>query len=342
MADSSDIVARKDQHLDLALAQQTRRDPSPFDRIRLEPCALPEIALGEVDLSVRFLGRGLRAPLIISSMTGGPARGEQVNRHLAEAAGELGIALAVGSQRVALEGAGDGGLSPALRRAAPNALLLANLGGAQVAHGYGLDAAQRAVEMIGADGLIIHLNALQEAIQPGGDRDWRGVLAGIERLARNLGAPIVVKEVGFGISGAVARRLEACGVAAIDVAGVGGTDWAAIEGARSGSVQGAALADAFRGWGLPTPAAIRSVRAACPTLPLIGSGGIRNGVDAAKAIALGADMVGQAGGVLDAALHSAEAVVEHFSRVIQQLRIASFCTGARDLAALGHVAVVDA
>ncbi len=340
MPDPVDIALRKDQHLDLAMAQ-TRAPPraSPFDGLRLEPCALPELSLDEVDLSTRFLGRDLAAPLLISSMTGGPARGEQINRNLAEAAGELGIALAVGSQRIALERAGSGGLSGSLRRAAPKALLLANLGAGQLVRGYGVDEARRAVEMIEADGIIIHLNPLQEALQSGGDRDWRGVLAAIGALARGTGLQVVVKEVGFGITGAVARRLAEAGVAAVDVAGAGGTDRAALEGARATTADERTVATAFAGWGLPTPQAVAEVRAACPDLPLIASGGVRNGVDAAKAISLGADLVGQAGGVLNAALTSTEAVVEHFSIVLRQLKIACFSTGAADLQALRRVRV---
>lgn len=343
MADTGDILERKDQHLDLALAQRAAlsSSASPFDRLRLEHCALPELALDEIDLTTRFLGRRLAAPLLISSMTGGPARGGAVNRNLAEAAGALGIGLAVGSQRVALEEAGARGFSQQLRDAAPNILLLANLGAAQLVRGYGVEEARRAVEMIDADGLIVHLNPLQEAIQPGGDRDWRGVLPAIEALVTALDKPVVVKEVGSGISGPVARRLREAGVAAIDVAGAGGTDWAQIEGERSTHAGDRATAAAFQGWGLPTPVAIAEARAACPDLPLVGSGGIRNGVDAAKALRLGADLVGQAGGVLEAALVSAEAVADHFAVMIRQLRTACFCTGAANLAALRQVRLTD-
>ena len=295
-----------------------------------------------MDLSTSFLGRSLAAPMLISSMTGGPSRGEQINRNLAEAAGELGIALAVGSQRIALERAGSGGFSAGLRKAAPRALILANLGAGQLVRGYGVDEARRAVEMIEADGIIIHLNPLQEALQSGGDRDWRGVLAGIGALVEGSGLKVVVKEVGFGITAAVARRLDAVGVAAVDVAGAGGTDWAALEGARAATADERAVAAAFAGWGLPTPQAVAEVRAACPDLPLIASGGVRNGVDAAKAISLGADLVGQAGGVLDAAMTSAEAVVAHFSILLRQLKIACFCTGSADLKALRRVRTMAA
>lgn len=332
--DRTSIVTRKDQHLDLALAQQEQARSNAFDQVRLPHCALPELDLEEIDLSTRFLGRRLGLPFVISSMTGGPARGALINAHLAAAAEALQIPLAVGSQRVALEGAQSGGLDRELRRLAPTTPLWANFGAAQLLQGYGVDQARRALEMIGADALIIHLNPLQEAVQPGGDVQWRGVTAAIETLAGRLGAPVIVKEVGYGISPSVARRLRDAGAAAVDVAGAGGTAWARIEGDRAASEATAETARAFDGWGIPTPEAIAMVRTACPDLPLIGSGGVRNGVDAAKAIALGADLVGQAGPVLAAAMVSAEAVIGHFDVLARQLRIACFATGSADLAGL--------
>jgi isopentenyl-diphosphate delta-isomerase len=335
--DPAAIIRRKDEHLDQALRQAATDRASPFDAIRLEPSALPELAAAEVDVGAEFLGFKLSAPVLISSMTGGPRRGEAINAHLAQAAEALGLALGVGSQRVALEGSGAHGIDAALRRWAPNTLLLANIGGAQLAQPDGVEAARRAVDMIEADGVIIHLNPLQEAVQPAGDTDWRGVLAAIATLSASLGRPVIAKEVGFGLSGTVARRLVEAGVAALDVAGAGGTQWALIEGARSSDPQDLALAQAFAGWGLTTPESIVEVRAACPDIPLIGSGGVRNGVDAAKAIRLGANLVGQAGPVLQAALKSTDAVIEHFQAFARQLRTACFCTGARDLAALRSV-----
>lgn len=341
MTDPKSITQRKDEHLDIALAQRAAaRSSNPFDRLRFEHCALPEAALQEVDLSAPFLGRTFALPFLISSMTGGPARGAQINENLAKAAEALDIPLAVGSQRVAIEGAGAAGINRSLRDSAPRAAIWANLGAAQLVQGYGVDEAERALEMIGGDALIIHLNALQEAVQPGGDRDWRGVLAAIETLAKRLPRPIIVKEVGFGVSGAVARALADAGVAAVDVAGAGGTSWAAIEADRASDAAERAVAEAFADWGLTTPEALRAVRRACPDLPLIGSGGVRNGVDAAKAIRVGADLVGQAGGVLAAALVSPEAVIEHFQIMAQQLRIACFCTGSRDLHGLRHAALL--
>lgn len=351
MGADTDADRRKRDHIDVVLAGQAAGEVVPgsvasrlasgFDALTFVHCALPEISLAEVDISTRFLGKALKAPLLVSSMTGGPAASERINAHLAEAAQALGIALGVGSQRIALEAGGAAGLGADLRKRAPDILLFANLGAAQLGRGYGLDQARRAVEMIGADALILHLNPLQEAIQPGGDQDWRGLLDRIGALAGGLEVPVVVKEVGFGLSADIARRLAAAGVAALDVAGAGGTNWALVEGARGiGATR--ATAAAFADWGIPTARALREARAACPEIPLIASGGIRHGVDAAKALRLGADLVGQAAGVLAAAVTSTEAVVEHFSVMAAQLRIACFVTGARDLAALRHAPLREA
>lgn len=334
----ADAQKRKQDHIDIVLdgARARSRLSAGFDAVRFVHCALPELSLDEVDLSTTFLGRALKAPVLISSMTGGPDLSERINAHLAEAAQELGLALGVGSQRIALERQGAGGLTREVRRRAPDAALYANLGVAQFVKGYGLDVARRAVEMIGADGLILHLNPLQEAIQPEGDRDWRGALDAIAALARGLDVPVIVKEVGFGLSADVARALQGAGVAALDVAGAGGTNWALVEGER-GIGSSKAVADAFADWGIPTAAAVAAARAACPDMPLIASGGVRHGVDMAKAIRLGADLAGQAAGTLQAAIGSTEAVVAHFAILIRQLSVACFATGARDLAALKRV-----
>ena len=332
------LAERKNDHLDVVLDPQRARSrvESGFAALTFEHCALPELRLDEVDIRTMLFGRNLAAPLLISSMTGGAARATQINMNLAEAAQTLGIALAVGSQRIALETDADQGLTRQLRQLAPDVPLLANLGAAQLVAGYGLNEALRAVDMIQADALIIHLNPLQEAVQVGGDRNWHGVLRAIEALVLRLPVPLVAKEVGAGISPSVARRLLDVGVSVIDVAGAGGTSWAAVEAERTQNLQQRAIAQAFAGWGIPSAQAIASVRRACPGAHLIASGGIRDGIDAAKAIRLGADLVGQAAGVLDAALQGPEAVIEHFNVLIEQLRIACFCTGSADLAALAQ------
>lgn len=338
----TDITARKDQHLDVILSGRARHGlDSGFADVRFVHEALPDLDHGKIDLGADFLGRRLKAPLLISSMTGGPARAEAINARLAEAAQQLGIALAVGSQRAALESGGAPGLDMALRLKAPDTPILANIGAAQLTRGFGVDEARRVLDMIAADALIVHLNPLQEACQPEGDRDWWGVGAALEALVKALDAPVVVKETGAGMSAATARRLLAMGVAAVDVAGAGGSNWATVEGERSEGDADKAHAAAFGDWGIPTARSIAEVRAACPKATIIGSGGVRDGVEAAKAIRLGADMVGQAAGVLAAATVSTEAVVEHFQTVIRQMRTVCFCTGSANLTALRKAPLQD-
>ncbi|CAM3879719.1 Isopentenyl-diphosphate delta-isomerase [Pseudomonas reidholzensis] len=330
------LSQRKDDHLDIVLAPAEalqRQDPG-WSQIRFEHCALPELALEQIDLSASLLGIGLRAPLLISSMTGGAERASRINHHLAEAAQALSIAMGVGSQRVSLRTGNDQGLTGELRRLAPDIPLLANLGAAQLREADGLDLARRAVDSLQANALIIHLNPLQEAVQPEGDRDWRGVLERIAALCAALPVPVIIKEVGAGISPTVARRLVEAGVRMIDVAGAGGTSWAAVEAQRARSDVDHKVAMAFADWGIPTAQCLLALRRALPNLPLIASGGIADGIDAAKAIRLGADLVGQAAGVLQAATESTEAVLEHFEIVLRQLRIVCFCTGSRNLAEL--------
>ncbi|MEO1328024.1 MAG: type 2 isopentenyl-diphosphate Delta-isomerase [Pseudomonadota bacterium] len=336
MADDQEILRRKSEHLDVILGGRGafERLETGFDAIRLPHCAAPELNLSEIDLAGDFLGKRLAAPILVSSMTGGPARAAEINRALAEAVEAHGLAMGVGSQRAALEGAGAGGIDRTLRRIAPTAALYANLGAVQLVAGLGPDAAARAVEMIEADALFLHFNPLQEAVQPGGDRDWRGVLAAVERVCAQSSVPVIAKEVGFGISAPAARRLVEAGVAAIDVAGAGGSHWAKVEAARAQDSAEAAIAAAFVDWGLPTTDAVREVRAALPEIPLIASGGLRHGVDAAKAIALGANLAGFAAGVLRSAVDGPEAATRALGTLVEQLRTAAFCVGAPDLRAL--------
>ncbi|RMT84105.1 type 2 isopentenyl-diphosphate Delta-isomerase [Pseudomonas viridiflava] len=332
--DNSDLSRRKDDHLDIVLEQRFEGSGTGFDAIHFEHCALPELNLGDIDLSTRLLGIPLRAPLLISSMTGGAQRSVAINRHLAQAAQHLGIAMGVGSQRVGLRSPNDQGLTRELRRLAPDIALLSNIGAAQLLEVDGPELARRAVDALQANALIIHLNPLQEAVQAEGDRDWRGVLNAIARTVDSVGVPVIVKEVGAGLSVPVARALVEAGVQVLDVAGKGGTSWAAIEGERATRPADRKVAMAFAHWGIPTAMSLINVRQALPHTTLIASGGIRDGIDAAKAIRLGADLVGQAAGVLQEALESESAVIEHFETIIRQLRIACFCTGSRDLAAL--------
>lgn len=332
----SDLSRRKDDHLNIVLDSSAAGHGvgTGFDALQFEHCALPELDLGNIDLRSSLVGKSLRAPLLISSMTGGADRSAAINRHLAEAAQALGIAIGVGSQRVGLRSGNDQGLTRELRHIAPDVPLLGNIGAAQLLEHDGLGLARRSVDMLQADALIIHLNPLQEAVQAEGDRHWQGVLEAIRRTVESVGVPVIVKEVGAGISAPVAVALTRAGVQVIDVAGLGGTSWAAVEAERAVQPADRAVAAAFADWGIPTATSLRMVRQALPDTTVIASGGIRNGVDAAKAICLGADIVGQAAGVLRNATLSTAAVIEHFDIVIRQLRIACFCTGSADLVAL--------
>jgi isopentenyl-diphosphate delta-isomerase len=261
-----------------------------------------------------------------------------INLALAEAAETLGLAMGVGSQRSAIR---DERLAYTyqVRRVAPTIPLLANLGAVQLNYGYGVDECRRAVDMIEADALILHLNALQEAVQPEGNTNFKGLLARIEQVCSRVGVPVIVKEVGNGIGAAVARRLIEAGVWAIDVAGAGGTSWSEVERFRHATPSGARVAGAFAGWGISTTEAIRSVRLALPDIVLIGSGGIRSGVDIAKAIALGADLCGAAQPALAPAVaeRGAAAVIEGLQSYVDELRVAMFCSACGNLAALRQV-----
>ena len=331
---------RKSDHIRVNLEENVRSGlTTGLERLRFEHNALPELDLRAVDTRLTFLGRQLNAPLLISSMTGGTKQARTVNRALAEAAQQTRVAMGVGSVRAAIE---DPSLADtfAVREYAPDVLLFANLGAVQLNYGYGLAETQRAVELIEADALVLHLNALQEALQPEGDVNFSGLLPKIEAICRGLSVPVVAKEVGWGISPSVARRLVGAGVAAIDVAGAGGTSWSQVEMHRSPDEGAAAVAAEFVDWGIPTARAVADLRQAMPELPLIASGGLRGGIDLAKVLALGARIGGMAGPFLRAAVESSETVIELIGRTVRVLRIAMFATGCSDLAALRNAKLV--
>ena len=334
---SDDTEGRKLDHIRIVLDEDVNAKGvgSGFAHLRFRHRALPELDLREIDTSLTFFGKSLQAPLLISSMTGGADGSERINMRLAEAAEALGIAMGVGSQRAAIT-KGSLARTYQVRRVAPTALLLANIGAVQLNYGYGVAQCRRAVEMIEADALILHLNALQEAVQPEGNKNFKGLLAKIAVVCREVGVPVVVKEVGNGIGADDARRLVEAGVSAIDVAGAGGTSWSEVERFRHTAAQGRQVAAVFSGWGIPTAEALVEVRAALPRIILIGSGGVRSGLDVAKAIALGADLAGSAAPHLATAVadDGADAVIEGLQAFIEELRIAMFCTGAANLAAL--------
>ena len=320
---------RKAEHIRLALDQRMQLGHSFFDDYRFEPAALPEIDMEEIDLSTEFLGRRLAAPLLVSCMTGGTETAGRINRNLAAGAERTGIAVGVGSQRKALEDPAKADTFR-VREVAPSVPLLANLGAVQLNYGMGVRECRQAVDMIGADALVLHLNALQEAIQPEGQCNFAGLLPKIGEVVRELGVPVAVKEIGCGISEATARALAGQGVRIVDTAGVGGTSWARIEAERAGDLE---IGELFAGWGLPTPESIRQVRRV-EGMTVIASGGVRNGLDAAKAIALGADLVGMAYPFLAPATESPERVAEKVWRTERELKICMFCLGVKSIAEL--------
>ena len=326
---------RKADHIRINLEEDVdfRQLTTGLDNYRFLHQALPEIELAEVDTSVSFLNKRLEAPLLISSMTGGAERALMINRTLAEAAEMRGIAMGLGSQRTALE-------DPALaytfqvRAVAPTTMVLANLGAVQLNYGYTVDHCRRAVEMIEADALILHFNALQEAVQPEGDTNFRGLLARVEQICKTLPIPVIAKEVGWGFSADTVRRLAEAGVAAIDVAGSGGTSWSQVEMYRAKTEIRRRVAATFVDWGIPTSEAILAARRGAPHLPIIASGGLRNGLDIAKCIALGATLGGMAGPFLKAAVDSLQAVLDEIEIAATELRVAMFGIGVASIAAL--------
>jgi isopentenyl-diphosphate delta-isomerase len=325
-------ASRKADHVRINLEEDVAAKgvESGFDAYRFVHCALPELNLEDVDPSTEVFGRKLAAPLLISCMVGGTARAASLNRLLAQVAQELRVAMGLGSGRILLE-------DPAsletfhVRPVAPDVLLFANLGAVQLNKGYGVDDCRRLVELLGADALVLHLNALQEALQPEGDTCFAGLLGRIEELCRKLDVPVVVKEVGWGIAPDEVRALVDAGVAAVDVAGAGGTSWSEVERHRIAEPWRARVAAAFAGWGIPTADCVRWAVRAAPGARIIASGGVRNGIDLAKAVALGADLVGVAGPFLRAAAEGREAALDLGRELVETLRIAMFAVGARTL-----------
>ena len=326
---------RKADHLRICLEDdvQFNRLTNGLDKYRFDHACLPELNLKEIDLSTKFLGKTLKAPLLISSMTGGTERAKTINSRLAIAAQKHGLAMGVGSQRIAVENP-QVAHTFAMRSLAPDAMLLANLGAVQLNYTYGLEQCLRVVDILQADALILHLNPLQECIQPHGDTNFKGLLGKIERLCQQIDVPVIAKEVGNGISQKMATRLIEAGVNAIDVAGAGGTSWAKVEGERAENELQRRLGNTFANWGIATADCIVQIRAAYPELPLIASGGLRNGMEVAKAIALGADLGGLAFPFLKAASESEAAIDELIELLIAELKTVLFCTGNGNLAEL--------
>lgn len=284
---------RKIEHVRLCLDEDVGSNgvTTGFENYRFRHNALPELNFEDISLQTVFLGREFRTPLLISSMTGGSAATGAINARLAETAERRGWALGVGSVRAAVERS-ELAATFYVRDKAPNIPVIANIGAVQLSYGFGVEECLRAVDIAGADFLVLHLNGLQEVFQPEGNTGFASLLPQIEKICRALEVPVGVKEVGWGIDGDVAGRLYNAGAAFIDVAGAGGTSWSQVEKFRSVDPIRRAAAEAFADWGIPTADCITEVRAVSPSGALIGSGGLKHGVDAAKALALGADLAG--------------------------------------------------
>jgi isopentenyl-diphosphate delta-isomerase len=323
---------KKDRHLRCCLEKDVGSSLSPgFERYVLANQPLPETTLEEIDTASVFLGKQVAAPFMISPITGGTETAGTINKNLAQAAQELGIAMSVGSQKLALE---NPSLIPTyqVRDVAPEIPLLANLGAIYLNYGYGVAECRRAVEMIQADGLILYLNPLQKIIQGSPHLNFRDLVKKIGTVCKGLDVPVIVKEVGFGLSSSAAVLLKEAGVWALDIAGAGGTSWAKIERLiKEEEGEGSPVGDSFDSWGTPTVESLISIAKVIKDIPIIASGGIRSGVDMAKAIALGASYVGMALPLLAPALESAEVVKEKIQTVINEFRVAMFCSGKKNL-----------
>jgi len=326
----TDIRQRKDDHIALAMQEDHQRTAlSTFDQVSFEHIALPELALDDIDITTSFLGNTVSCPLIIGAMTGGCDNGERINRHLAEAAEHARIPMALGSQRASLEL----GLPQKIRQWAPTAVILGNLGATQLQQ-HGIDFAMQAIETTSSNALVIHLNPLQELIQPKGDRDWRFILDTIHRCCEAVSVPVIVKEVGFGIGPSTANKLYEAGVSWIEVAGRGGTSWASIEMARNSDPYEQQIAEPFLSWGMDTITLLKQLNELEHKISVIGSGGVRHGLDIARCIRLGAKMTALAQPFLAPALDSTEQVVDKITMLSEQLRWAMFLTGSPDLNSL--------
>jgi isopentenyl-diphosphate delta-isomerase len=341
MSKVTETSGRKADHIRINLEQDVQSGiTTGLERLRFVHNATPELDLREINPELTFLGKKLSAPLLVSCMTGGTDEAMQINHALAEAAQEANIAMGLGSMRAAIE---DTSLEKTfqVRKQAPDILLFANLGAVQLNYGYGPDECRKAVAITGADALVLHFNALQEALQPEGDTDFGGLLRKIAQVCSALEVPVIAKEVGWGFSAETAVRLADAGISALDVAGAGGTSWSQVEMHRAKTEAQAIVASNFRNWGIPTSDSIRQIRSQLPHLPLIASGGLRSGVDVAKCIALGAELGAMAGPYLQAAKQSTAAVGEVIARLKREIVAVLFATGSADLQALGDQELVD-
>lgn len=338
---TSSTSSRKAEHIHINLNEDVESGlSSGLDYYHFPHQALPEIDLDEIQMDFTLFGQEIAAPLFISSMTGGTEQAEKINLNLAAAAQQSGIPMGVGSQRAMLE---DPSLVSTfqVRKVAPDITLFANLGAVQLNYGFSVEDCQRAVDLIEANALILHLNPLQEAVMTDGNTNFSGLLNKIEGVCKTLSVPVIAKEVGWGISSQTAKQLVEVGISAIDVAGAGGTSWTEVEMHRAQNETQQQVAAAFIDWGIPTAESLQLVKEAAPDIPVFASGGIRNGVDIAKSIALGATMAGLAGPFLKAAVDSPQAVLEIIQRLIREIQITMFAAGVSDLNALSQIDLLE-
>ena len=332
---SSEIGNRKHDHINAVLNADVRhRKTTRLEEVTFEHAALPELNFGDIDLRSPFLGYTLNAPFLISSMTGGVGIAKHINETIAEVCQSIGIGLAVGSQRIALEENQQDGLNKNIRRLAPSVPILANIGAAQLSALIASGSLSKLIDMIDADALIIHLNPLQEVLQPRGDVNWAGILKQIEMAVETIQVPLIVKEVGSGISASVAKQLWNVGVKIIDVAGSGGTSWAAVEATRAASERIRGVAETFRDWGIPTALSIKMIDELDCGILIIASGGMQNGLEAAQALRLGASIAGFAAKLLPAAIEGTDRLHQAIDTLIMELKITAFCTGSASIAEL--------
>ncbi len=335
------ISQRKSDHIRINLREDVQSAiTTGLEKYRFEHQALPECNLEDVNIQTSFLNKPLAAPILISSMTGGSQEAAQINLTLAEAAEYTQIAMGLGSQRAAIEHP-ELAFTFKVRQVAPNILLFANLGAIQLNYRYGLDECRQAVEMIEADALVLHLNPLQEALQPEGDTRFENLIGKIEMVCQKLPVPVIVKEVGWGISGQTAKMLIEAGVAAIDVAGAGGTSWSQVEMYRAKSESAARIASHFVDWGIPTAECIKNIRAMHPSLPIIASGGIRNGIEITKCLALGANLGALATPFLKAAARSLNDTIETINELKREIQITMFAAGVKSIPEIKNITLKE-
>lgn len=324
-----DIQKRKDDHLSLCLTDEVRAPMvHSLDRVRLEYDCLPEVDFDELDLSTVLFGRRLAAPLLIGAMTGGSEAGARVNRNLAKAARKLGLGMCLGSQRAMIEQPDLAWTYDVRAMAEELPLVIGNLGAIQLNKGVGVSEIQEMLGRLPLDALAFHLNPLQEAIQPGGDTNWRGLLERLQEVVKRLDIDVILKEVGAGVSKRAAEKLATLPVVGIDAAGVGGTSWSMVEALRAGDSPAAQAGRGLAWFGVDTAQSIQNCRAAFGDRIVIGSGGISTGYHLAAALALGADAVAVSQPLLAAAREGTDQVVARLEALLYELKVAMFCTGA--------------